>query len=83
MNQLLFIVGVVILSGAAGRTAGQAHPLVEEIKKRAQVIKPSLEELKWRGIPWFTDLAVGQRIARAEHRPILLWVTGDDPLERC
>jgi hypothetical protein len=39
---------------------------------------------KWRdAIPWVLDLEVGIRLARAEKRPVLIWVSGDDPLERC
>ena len=32
---------------------------------------------------WILEPAEGQQLARAERRPILIWVTGDDPLERC
>lgn len=46
-------------------------------------IKPTTDELKWRHIPWVLDLAVGARAAKQENRPLLLWATGDDPLERC
>ncbi len=39
---------------------------------------------KWRdGIPWGLDLPQAVRLARQERRPLLLWVSGDDPLERC
>jgi hypothetical protein len=39
---------------------------------------------KWRdAIPWILDLEEGVRLARAEKRPVLIWVSGDDPLERC
>jgi hypothetical protein len=39
---------------------------------------------KWRdAIPWLLDLEEAARRARAEKRPLLLWVSGDDPLERC
>ena len=40
-------------------------------------------EIAYRSSDGLTDLAEGQKRARAEGRPILLWVTGDDPLERC
>ena len=40
-------------------------------------------ELKWQQIPWLVDLPEAIRQAKAESRPILLWVSGDDPLERC
>jgi hypothetical protein len=39
---------------------------------------------KWQGgIPWVLDLERGIRLAKEEKRPLLLWVSGDDPLERC
>ena len=51
----------------------------EELARRAMVIKPAAAELKWQQIPWVTDLTEGLKMARAEKRPIFLWVTGDDP----
>ncbi len=39
---------------------------------------------KWRdATPWVLDLDEGIRLAKAEKRPLLLWTSGDDPLERC
>jgi hypothetical protein len=39
---------------------------------------------RWRdAIPWGLDLDEGVRSARSEKRPVLIWVSGDDPLERC
>jgi hypothetical protein len=29
------------------------------------------------------DLNEAVRVARAEKRPLLLWTSGDDPLDRC
>jgi hypothetical protein len=58
-------------------------PSAEAQARRAALIKPAAAELRWRQIPWLIDLAEGQKSARVEGRPILLWVTGDDPLERC
>ena len=60
-----------------------ARPTPEELVKRAAVIKPYADELKWQKIPWVTDLTEGLKLAQTEKRPIFLWVTGDDPLERC
>jgi hypothetical protein len=58
-------------------------PAKTKLAERAAAIEPSPDELRWQQIPWITDLAEGQRLAQAERRPIFLWVTGDDPLERC
>jgi hypothetical protein len=51
--------------------------------RRYHVIKPRAEEVRWRQIPWLTDLNEGVRLTQKERRPLLLWVSGDDPLERC
>lgn len=40
-------------------------------------------EPKWQRIPWLLDLDEGIRLAREEKRPLLVWTSGDDPLERC
>ncbi len=60
-----------------------AAPPQAAFAERAEVIKPAADELKWQRIPWLLDLAEAERVAREEERPIFLWVTGDDPLERC
>jgi hypothetical protein len=57
--------------------------LQADLAERAAVIKPSADELKWQRIPWLVDLTEALRAAQSERRPIFLWVTGDDPLERC
>lgn len=56
---------------------------LESLRHEATIIKPAASELKWQKIPWETKLDVAQLAATAENRPIFLWVTGDDPLERC
>jgi len=38
---------------------------------------------RWLEIPWLLDLNEGMRLAKKERRPLLIWVSGDDPLERC
>jgi len=60
-----------------------AVPATDDLEARAAAIKPSPGELSWLKIPWVLDLAEAQTLAREEKRPIFLWVTGDDPLERC
>jgi hypothetical protein len=42
-----------------------------------------IHEFDWEQVPWLTDLHEAVRQAKAENRPILLWTTDDDPLERC
>jgi hypothetical protein len=67
--------------GAAG--APRAGAPSGDLERRAAVIRPAAAELKWQQIPWLLDLTEGLRAAREQRRPIFLWVTGDDPLERC
>jgi hypothetical protein len=53
------------------------------LQSQCAAVKPTERELRWQQIPWVTDLTEGQRLAEQEQRPIFLWVTGDDPLQRC
>ena len=81
MRPFLFSIGFLVACGTLlGDNPQQSD---QALAKRATAIKPAAEELRWQQIPWVTDLTEGQRLAKAEGRPIFLWVTGDDPLERC
>jgi hypothetical protein len=46
-------------------------------------LKPREDELRWRQIPWLTDLDQAVRVAREERRPLFLWDSVDEPLDRC
>jgi hypothetical protein len=61
----------------AGQLPAEAAQIYEYVKK------PLAGELRWQQIPWLVDLREGIRRAGAEGRPLLLFVSGDDPLERC
>jgi hypothetical protein len=69
--------------GLAGAVSAQAVPAPDAFAVKAAVIKPSPEELRWQQIPWCTSLVEARNIARAERRPIFLWVTSDPPFDRC
>lgn len=79
------VAGVLVLLVAAGALtrAGEVVSSDSEVARRIEAIEQPESMRRWERIPWVTDLAEGQRQARREHRPILLWVSGDDPLERC
>ena len=83
MRTVVSLAGPLLALGGILWTRAADGPSAEAQARRAALIKPAADELRWRQIPWLTDLAEGQKLARAEGRPILLWVTGDDPLERC
>jgi hypothetical protein len=93
---LLFVIGVAPAAGsgpppsqhradsrAAAYKSAPAGLPAEAARMYAAVKKPHPGELKWQTIPWLTDLAEGMRLAREEKRPLLLFVSGDDPLEKC
>lgn len=67
--------------GAAGEAPSALSR--QEIDQRAAVIRPSAAELKWKQVPWLTDLGDAQKAAIRERRPLFVWVTGDDPMGRC
>ena len=83
MRLIWFFACSVLAVSAVVLGSGDRPATLDELLQRAAVIKPSTEELRWQRIPWLTDLAAAQQTARNEKRPIFLWVTGDDPLERC
>jgi hypothetical protein len=45
--------------------------------------KPRPDEVRWLQIPWMLDLTEAAKASKAEDRPLLIWVSGDEPLERC
>ena len=43
-------------------------------------IRPRPGEVRWRAIPWRTDLREACRLAAQEDRPIFLWAMNGNPL---
>jgi hypothetical protein len=66
---------------------GGPHPDVPRLPKEAARLYADTtlfpQPTKWLEVPWLLDLTEGIRVAKAESRPVLIWVSGDDPLERC
>jgi hypothetical protein len=58
-------------------------PEWDALSRRADRVRPTPEETRWMQIPWVRSVVDGQRMARAEKRPIMYWHVDDDPLERC
>ena len=48
-----------------------------------RVVVPAEGELRWQRIPWLSDLGEALAQAKKEKRPLLIWTSGDDPLQRC
>lgn len=80
----LFMAAHVIASTSVGQDAALAElKLPAELEQVVRVVKPRADETRWRRIPWMTDLAQAQQVAKSEGRPLFVFVSGDDPLEAC
>ena len=76
---LMIAVTMVLIPVLAGATP----PEIVQLENWAARIRPKASEVKWQQIPWQTDLVAAIAAAREERRPILVWASGDEPLERC
>jgi hypothetical protein len=82
---------ILMTAGAAAAGAdgpGAKNPGLEGLPADAArmyglVKTPHPGELRWQQIPWLTDLGEGIMLAKEEKRPLVLCVSGDDPLEKC
>jgi hypothetical protein len=91
----LLVIGIMTAARPASATAqtgadSQAIVKTDPLQLRpdaarmyACVMKPHPGELKWQQIPWLTDLREAIRLAEEEKRPLLIFVSGDEPLEKC
>jgi hypothetical protein len=64
-------------------TALALPPELERLENWAAAIRPKASETKWEKIPWITDLPNSIKVASREQRPMVVWASGDAPLERC
>ena len=67
----------------AARNPGVGRLPADAARMYGFVKTPHPGELRWQQIPWLTDLREAIRQAKAERRPMVLFVSGDDPLEKC
>ncbi|MBI1915387.1 MAG: hypothetical protein HYS12_11720 [Planctomycetes bacterium] len=77
---------VTVALRADARPGGPHSDLVRLPKETARLYADTTlfpRPTKWLQVPWLLDLREGIRVAKAEGRPVLIWVSGDDPLERC
>jgi len=75
-------ISFLFLSLIAGSACGQnIHP--PYVLKRFEYLKTPPKYLQWQKIPWVTDLSDGVELAMKENRPMLLWGSDDNPLDRC
>jgi hypothetical protein len=95
VKKLKMAVRVFLAVGLVGMAAAERAPVphaIDDVSRLppeaarlyAYVRTPLVpSELAYRQIPWLVDLNEGLRVAREQKRPLLLWTSGDDPLDRC
>jgi hypothetical protein len=83
----LALLGALALAGTALAQPADFTPDLDRLPaggvRRYHLARPTAAELRYRAIPWEVDLGKAVQTARREGRPLFLWASGDDPLERC
>jgi hypothetical protein len=72
----------------AARADDPPVPELAELLRKAAAYRPAARDLVWRQIPWHTEAADALAQAKAESRPLFVWLAGGrgrdgSPLERC
>jgi hypothetical protein len=93
ITKLKTVSAILLVTGLVGAAASQptAEPRPEqsgdkaqkEFFRRVEALRPAPELLRWRQIPWMSDLIAAQRTAKEEKRLLLIWASGDEPFGRC
>ena len=76
--------------GVQAPLEAQTSPPIAEasLRRLADNIKPTAEEVRWQQLPWELDAHEAIRLAKKEQRPIFFWAAGGRDrdgvaLERC
>ena len=82
MNRLFLLAWFSITSGFA---TGQEVPASfridpDNFEELHQLMQPGAEELKWREIPWHTNVWEARREAALAGKPVYLWEMDGHPL---
>jgi hypothetical protein len=82
VSAILLVTGVVgaALSQPTEQSGDKAQ---RDLFRHVKALRPASELLRWRQIPWMTDLVTAQRTAKEEKRLLLIWASGDEPFGRC
>ncbi len=59
---------------------GGVTPGPGDFRELIAFLRPRPEELRWREIPWQTDLREACRLAAEQRKPIFLWAMNGNPL---
>jgi len=63
-----------------GADVAAAAPNPENFRALLLAIRPTAGELRWREIPWQTDLRAACRLAAEQGKPVFLWAMNGNPL---
>jgi hypothetical protein len=68
--------------------AADPVPERDELLRKAAAVRPNATDFRWQQIPWHTEPADALKQAKAENRPLFVWLAGGrdrdgSPLERC
>jgi hypothetical protein len=82
-----FLIPITVLLGSTGMWAAD-YPERTELLKKAAEIRPRGADFVWQQIPWHTEAGSALKEAKAENRPLFVWLAGGrdrdgSPLERC
>ena len=83
MRRLLLAVLLFPTVGFAAEPTERA-----DLLKKAAAIRPATVDFAWQQIPWHTEATPALKEAKAEGRPLFVWLAGGrdrdgSPLERC
>jgi hypothetical protein len=73
----------LLLASVAARALADPPREPAAITTWLEAIRQPPEMLRWQRIAWVTSLPEGFRLARQEKRPLLVWGSDDEPLDRC
>ncbi len=85
----LGLVGLIVVSWISTASADESAKPSQQTRSRDQLLTDveslQVADVAWRRIPWRTCLLDGIRESREQHKPILLWIFIDRPIddERC
>ena len=81
---LKYILSVLLISVAVTVCQAQERSVdPSNVLGRVLRIKPTAGMMRWQRIPWARALQDAIHQAKDEKRPIFLWASDDEPLDRC
>lgn len=85
LETFLFLVTVVVWASRAAAEENRVQPADPADALRRQVAGLYSHDVAWRQIQWKTCLLEGLKESRQSHKPLLLWIFIDRPVddERC